>query len=146
MHKKGLIEDIEVEIYDELIDIVLRGKSGEIIEKSILSKGEQQLYATSILKALVDESNIEFPVFIDSPLQKFDQKHAKNIIRQFYPTVSKQVILFPLLEKELTEKEFKLLSKNVKSCHVIKNRNGLQSYFEKISVENLFDVEANLVI
>lgn len=145
MHKKGLVENVEVEIYDELIDIVLRDKSGEILEKSVLSKGEQQLYATSILKALVDESNIEFPVFIDSPLQKFDQKHAKNIIKQFYPTVSKQVILFPLLEKEMTEKEFMLLSKNVKSCYLIKNRNGLQSYFEQSSVDKLFNIEANLV-
>jgi hypothetical protein len=36
----------------------------EIIDKDSLSKGEQQLYATALLKALVDESGIKFPVFI----------------------------------------------------------------------------------
>ena len=44
--------------------------------------GERQMYA-SPLKSLVDESNIEFPVFIDSPA-KFDRDHAENVIKEFY--------------------------------------------------------------
>jgi len=139
MHKKGMIHSVEVEVYDELIEISLKDKYGEEIDKNSLSKGEQQLYATALLKALVEESNIEFPVFIDSPLQKFDPAHASNIIKQFYPKVSKQVILFPLLEKEMTQKEFDLLSKNVKSCHLIKNEGGIRSYFEKTSAATLFE-------
>ncbi len=138
MHKEGMIDSIQVEVFDDLIEIILKDKSGEEIEKNSLSKGEQQLYATSILKALVEESNIEFPVFIDSPLQKFDPAHASNIIQQFYPTVSKQVILFPLLEKEMTETEFKLLEKHVNSCHLIKNEGGIRSYFESSTSKNLF--------
>jgi len=139
MHKRGMIHSVEVQVFDELIEISLKDKYGEDIDKNSLSKGEQQLYATALLKALVEESNIEFPVFIDSPLQKFDPAHASNIIKQFYPKVSKQVILFPLLEKEMTQKEFDLLSKNVKSCHLIKNEGGIRSYFEKTSAANLFE-------
>lgn len=139
MHKKGMIRNIEVEVFDDLIEIVLKDKHNEEIDKNSLSKGEQQLYATSILKALVEESNINFPVFIDSPLQKFDPAHATNIIKQFYPKVSKQVILFPLLEKEMTEKEFKLLEKNVKSCYLIKNEDGIRSYFENTTPKDLFN-------
>jgi len=138
MHKEGMIKNIEVAVFDDLIEIILQDETGNEIDRNTLSKGEQQLYATSILKALVEESNVEFPVFIDSPLQKFDRTHSKNIIEQFYPTVSKQVILFPLLEKEMTEKEFNILRRYIKSCHVIRNRNGIQSFFEEVSSDELF--------
>ena len=52
------------------------------------------MFASALLGALVDETEIEFPVFIDSPMQKFDTSHTRNILTQFYPNVSKQVILF----------------------------------------------------
>ena len=76
-----------VVINGEDMDIELYSVDDKQINKDSLSKGEQQLYATSILKALVDESGIQFPVFIDSPLQKFDKKHAKKIITEFYPQI-----------------------------------------------------------
>lgn len=43
-----------------------------------MSMGERQMYASALLSALVDESEIEFPVFIDSPMQKFDETHSEN--------------------------------------------------------------------
>lgn len=100
MHKVNFIEDVLVELTQDIIEINLLDKNENIIEKDTLSKGEQQLYATALLKSLVDESGIQFPIFIDSPLQKFDKRHSKNIITEFYPSISKQVILFPLLEKD----------------------------------------------
>ena len=51
--------------------------------KEELSKGEQQLYATALLKSLVEESGIDFPVVVDSPLQKFDDRHSINVITKF---------------------------------------------------------------
>ena len=106
MHKEDFIGKVEVVINGEIMDIELYSPDEKIINKDSLSKGEQQLYATSILKALVDESGIQFPVFIDSPLQKFDKSHATKIITEFYPQISKQVVLLPLLYKELTAKEY----------------------------------------
>ena len=116
MHKEDFIGRVEVVIDGEDMDINLYSVDGKDINKDSLSKGEQQLYATSILKALVDESGIQFPVFIDSPLQKFDKSHATKIITEFYPQISKQVVLFPLLYKELTAEEYessKLQSLNI---------------------------------
>lgn len=106
MHKTDFISKVDVIINDDIIDINLFDADGNLINKEMLSKGEQQLYATSLLKAFVEESEIKFPVIIDSPLQKFDKSHANKIITEFYPTVSKQVILFPLLHKELSTNEF----------------------------------------
>ncbi len=138
MHKNNFVKDCEVVINDEIIDILLINEDGNYINKESLSKGEQQLYATAVLKALVEESGIEFPVFIDSPLQKFDKNHSNNIITYFYPTVSKQVILFPLLEKELTEEEYEMLKVRVDKVYRIKNHDN-RSRIEPVNPDELFN-------
>jgi len=124
MHKVDFIEKVRIELYDDYLDINLVDKDDNLIDKESLSKGEQQLYATSILKSLVEESGISFPIFVDSPLQKFDKDHSKNIIKKFYPSISKQVVLLPLLEKELTFDEFKMMESNVSALYKIINKNG----------------------
>lgn len=143
MHKENFIDNVSIEINEEIIDIVLLDKNGIIIEKETLSKGEQQLYATALLKALVDESGIQFPIFIDSPLQKFDKRHSKNIIAKFYPSISKQVILFPLLEKELTEKEFSMLIPNISQTFIIENNKGKSTLIECQPNQLFNEIERN---
>lgn len=136
MHKTDFIGKIDVIVDNDLIDINLYSKDNIPIKKEALSKGEQQLYATSLLKSLVEESGIQFPVFIDSPLQKFDKSHANKIITEFYPTVSKQVVLFPLLHKELTESELEVMKPYVNSAYLLKNKNS-QSHIEQVEIDNL---------
>lgn len=138
MHKTDFINGVSMDIFDNIIEINLLDKEGVVINKEKLSKGEQQLYATAILKALVDESGISFPVFIDSPLQKFDSIHSKNIISKFYPAVSKQVVIFPLLGKELSQSEYDSLLPNVNSAYVILNKNGISSFLA-VEPNKIFD-------
>jgi len=144
MHKHHFVFDVRVIIDGELVDIELFDDQMRPIDKKVLSKGEQQLYATALLKALVEESHIRFPVFIDSPLQKFDKIHAQRIIKDFYPNVSEQVILFPLLEKELNETEYVLLSPKVAECFLIDHYAAYQSTFRKIDTAQLFSVSQNV--
>jgi DNA sulfur modification protein DndD len=87
----------------------------------------------------VDESGIEFPVFIDSPLQKFDKDHSRNIIQEFYPNISNQVVLFPLLEKELTEKEYELMKPNLSQVYMIEHKEK-DSAFKQYKLNQLFKV------
>lgn len=137
MHKKTFVAKVEVEIKEDVMDVHLIGQDGNYIDKDSLSKGEQQLYATALLKALVDESGINFPVFIDSPLQKFDKHHSSNVIQQFYPSISDQVVLFPLLEKELSEMEYKLLKPNLNDTFLINNTEE-DSSFKACKIDQLF--------
>ncbi len=139
MHKKAFVKRIDVDIMSsEDIDIILYDANNNIIDKSSLSMGERQLYASALLSSLVSESEIDFPVFIDSPMQKFDKQHAENIIRYFYPNVSKQVVLYPLLYKELTEDEYRLLQPNVCRTYLIKNTAIDCSEFVETDPSNLF--------
>lgn len=138
MHKEDFIGNVKVDVQEDGLDIVLYTPDGKVIRKETLSKGEQQLYATSLLKALVEESGIKFPVFIDSPLQKFDKSHSSKIITEFYPSISKQVVLFPLLHKELTEDELGIMMPLVKSAYLIKNEVD-HSYFKQVQVDKLMN-------
>lgn len=139
LHKQDFIENVRVNVYDDYMDIDLLDKDDNVIDKNILSKGEQQLYATALLKALVVESGISFPVFIDSPLQKFDKSHSANIIKEFYPTISDQVVLFPLLEKELTSSEFELMKNNISKVYIIDNLNKNSEFREIPNLNEVFN-------
>lgn len=138
MHKKDFVSKVTIRIEDDVMDIDLINPDGNVRDKDSMSKGEQQLYATALLKALVDESKIEFPIFIDSPLQKFDLEHSNNILEQFYPSIADQVVLFPLLEKELTRKEYQSLKPSVNSTFLINNIKGVSS-IDEVNVDELFD-------
>ena len=140
LHKKDLVHHVIVDIQGngEDVDINLFDASGRKIDKGILSMGERQMFASALLGALVEETGLDFPVFIDSPMQKFDINHSQNILTKFYPNVSKQVILFPLLMKELTEEEYGLIEKYVKKTYLIENtKNG--SRFIEVEPNRLFD-------
>ncbi|WP_353146518.1 AAA family ATPase [Chryseobacterium sp.] len=138
MHKNNFIRNVKVNVQDDIMDIDLLDVNNNIIDKESLSKGEQQLYATALLKALVDESGIKFPVFIDSPLQKFDKFHSQNIIKEFYPSISEQVVLFPLLEKELSEIEYEYLKPYLNKVYMIDNFEGASS-LKSFKIDQLFN-------
>lgn len=138
MHKNNFIKNVQVNVHDDIMDIDLLDANNHIIDKESLSKGEQQLYATALLKALVDESGIQFPVFIDSPLQKFDKFHSENIIKEFYPSISEQVVLFPLLEKELSEIEYDYLKPSLNKVYMIQNDEGASS-LKSYKIDQLFN-------
>lgn len=140
LHKKDLVHNVVVDIQGngEDVDINLFDANNRKIDKGILSMGERQMFASALLGALVEETGLDFPVFIDSPMQKFDINHSQNILTKFYPNVSKQVILFPLLLKELTENEYSMIERYVNKTYLIKTSNGGSS-FQEVEPKELFD-------
>lgn len=135
MHKTDLIESVDIITSRDDLQIVLKGYDGRIVDQSQLSMGERQLFSSAILGSLVEETSYKFPVFIDSPLQKLDIMHSNNILQQFYPTVSSQVVMFPLLHKELTPQEYELIKDRVNKIYLIKN-NEKKSHFEELKDKN----------
>jgi len=144
MHKKSFVEKVEVNILEDIIDIELFNNRGKSINKEDFSEGEKQLYATSLLKALVEESNIKFPVFVDSPLQKFDEQHTENVITKFYPSISDQVVVFPLLNKELSEREYNKIKGKISNTIIINNKDEESSELVKVDIDELFTMNETL--
>ena len=144
MHKKSFVNKVEVKISNDIIDIELFSSRGIKINKEDFSEGEKQLYATSLLKALVEESNIKFPVFVDSPLQKFDEQHTENVITKFYPSISDQVVIFPLLNKELSESDYNKIKNRISNTIVINNKDEDSSELVKVNINDLFKMNEML--
>lgn len=140
MHKSNFVHKVIVDIQGngEDVDISLYDSHNNKIDKANLSMGEKQLFASALLGALVEETQLKFPVFIDSPMQKLDPSHSKNILTKFYPTVSKQVVFFPLLLKELTEEEYGLIQNITSKTYLIQNEND-GSCFVEVKREELFE-------
>lgn len=140
LHKNNLVKNVIVDITGngDDVDINLYDFDNRKIDKGNLSMGERQMFASALLGALVEETEIEFPVFIDSPMQKFDASHTRNVLTKFYPKVSKQVVLFPLLMKEMTESEYKMISPLVGKAYLIENSDNGSSFTE-VNAETLFD-------
>ncbi len=144
LHKKNFITRVDVDINTiaDNVEITLYSKTNGVekkIDKGSLSMGERQMYASALLSALVEESNIEFPVFIDSPIQKFDDDHATNVIKYFYPDVSDQVVLFPLIHTELSEAKYELLKNRVSKAYLIHNENNESSSFIEVEPNELIN-------
>lgn len=140
LHKSKLVKNVIVDITGngDDVDINLYDFDNRKIDKGNLSMGERQMFASALLGALVEETEIEFPVFIDSPMQKFDASHTRNVLTRFYPKVSKQVVLFPLLMKEMTESEYQMISPLVGKAYLIENSDKGSS-FTKVEADELFD-------
>ncbi|MBT7252357.1 MAG: DNA sulfur modification protein DndD [Candidatus Nitrosopelagicus sp.] len=92
LHKENLITKITID--KESFEITLYDKDENAIPKDLLSKGEQQMFATGVLLALAKTSGKPLPFMIDTPLARLDVSHRDNMIEKFFPYASHQVVIF----------------------------------------------------
>lgn len=88
--KPNFLEDIKID--PDQFTISLR-RLGQPFQRSQLSAGEQQLFATATLWALREISGRPMPVLIDTPLSRLDSEHRLSMSQEFFPHVSHQVIV-----------------------------------------------------
>lgn len=97
--RKKLVHDVKVD--PNTFGIRLFGKEGEEIRSSDLSAGERQLFAISMLWALGRTSGRELPMIIDTPLSRLDHAHRTNLVSNYLPRASDQIIML-CTDTELT--------------------------------------------
>jgi len=91
LHKSSLIHRITVN--QQTFSLTLYDTTGQPIPKHRLSAGEKQLLAIAFLWALASASNRQLPIAIDTPLSRLDSSHRRNLIDQYFPHASHQMIL-----------------------------------------------------
>jgi len=89
--KKNVFEKIKVDPKD--YSVILYKKGNKKIPKSHLSAGEKQIYAIAVLWTLTKISRRPLPFIIDTPLGRLDLDHRDNLIQNFFPEASHQLII-----------------------------------------------------
>jgi len=129
-NKDDMVEKILINPSDfstELLDY-----NGLTVKKENISAGEKEIYAIAILWGLAKISNLRIPMIIDSPLAKLDNSHVMNIITNFFPNASNQVIILSH-DREITKKELSKLEPHVFTTYTLSNNstNKIQrGYFD----------------
>lgn len=90
--KPDLIKKMIIDPVD--FRISLYGQDRKEVSKKQLSAGEKQMLSIAILWGLRQLSGRPIPVAVDTPMGRLDSDHRENLIEQFFPYVSHQVILF----------------------------------------------------
>tara|TARA_B100000446_G_C10552524_1_gene341222 strand:- start:10345 stop:12321 length:1977 start_codon:yes stop_codon:yes gene_type:complete len=91
IRKSKLVKRIKIEA--ETYRLTLLDQKLETIPANRLSAGERQILAISILWGLAKASGRPLPSIIDTPLGRLDSKHRKQLINNYFPNASHQVIL-----------------------------------------------------
>ena len=76
LHKKNFIEKVAVN--PDTFEITLFRKNNDPLPKDLLSEGEKQMFATSVLWALAKTSGRPLPFMIDTPLARLDEGHQNK--------------------------------------------------------------------
>ena len=92
LHKKNFIEKVTVN--PDTFEVTLFRQNSDPFPKDLLSEGEKQMFATSVLWALAKTSGRALPFMIDTPLARLDEGHRTNIVEKFLPFASHQVLIF----------------------------------------------------
>lgn len=116
MHKNDLVTKITVD--PDTFAVHLFGRDGQEMPKDLLSEGEKQMFATSVLWALAKTSGRPLPFLIDTPLARLDEAHRTNMVERFLPSAAHQVIIFST-DKEIELKYYRSLAPHLARSYVM---------------------------
>jgi DNA sulfur modification protein DndD len=91
MRKRKLVSRVQVDPDTYAVTIV--ATDGHELPMARLSAGERQLLAIAVLSALIRERKGQFPVAVDTPLARLDQRHRRALVQRFFAKISHQVLV-----------------------------------------------------
>ncbi|MFG1593551.1 DNA sulfur modification protein DndD [Halobacteriovorax sp. CON-3] len=114
--KNGFIS--RVNINAETFDVTMFDNQQRVIPVDKLSAGEKQVYATSVLWALSNLSGQSLPMVIDTPLGRLDSEHRDNLIKNFFPNASHQVVILST-DTEIDEEYYTRMKNDISHTYCI---------------------------
>ncbi|WP_349618326.1 DNA sulfur modification protein DndD [Azotobacter salinestris] len=103
---------IEARINLNPFSVELVDQQGRKVDKKKLSAGEKQIYAIAMLEALGRASGRNLPIIIDTPLGRLDSRHRENLVKNYFPIASHQVLILST-DTEVDEDFYKALSSEI---------------------------------
>jgi len=108
----------KIAIEEKDFSITLFRKNGTALSKDELSTGEKQIYAIAMLTALARVSGRPIPFVIDTPLARLDIEHRSNLVSNFFPKVSHQVVIFST-DTEIDRAYFEQLAPFISKAYLL---------------------------
>lgn len=124
IRKKDMV--YQARINRENFKIELIDKSGHSIDKKMISSGEKQIYALSMLEALGKTSGRSLPFIIDTPLGRLDSNHRSKLVKNFFPVIGDQVIVLST-DTEVDEQFYEDLMPFINKSYEIKYNEEISS-------------------
>lgn len=116
VHRKGTTNtSFKINPHDFSITMLVDNDEFNI---SMMSSGERQLLAISILWSLSILANKDMPILIDTPLARLDSKHRENLLKEYFPKSSHQVLIFST-DEEIDNKYYPLIKNTVSHKYLI---------------------------
>ncbi|PNU18825.1 DNA sulfur modification protein DndD [Geothermobacter hydrogeniphilus] len=97
LRKEGLVHSLE--ITPETLQLKIFNADAEEIPPDRLSAGERQLLATALLWGICRTAGKPLPTIIDTPLGRLDTSHRTNLVKNYFPCASHQVLLLSTNEE-----------------------------------------------
>ena len=101
--KGDIVRRIDIE--PKTFAISLYDRHDRIVQKKLLSAGEKQIYAISMLWGLAEVSRRPLPMVIDTPLGRLDSDHRTHLVHHYFPKASHQVVILST-DTEIDERYF----------------------------------------
>ena len=111
---------------DESYTMFFLDGAGRHIGRSSLSSGMKQLAATALLWAMKDSAGYDMPVVIDTPLARIDRSNQTNLLCNYYPKLSHQVIVLPT-DAEIDRTKLEMLRPNIWKEFKLRNQDTGES-------------------
>lgn len=121
-HKPDLIARVQI-LPESNFEVKLFNAQESEIDKTKLSAGEKEIYAISLLWALIQVSGKKMPILIDTPFGRLDSIHRRNLTKNYFPIASHQVILLSQ-DEEVTGEYYEILKPCLAQEWTIENKGG----------------------
>ncbi len=122
--KKDMIHRIEIN--PETFDVRLYDINNKAIDINMLSSGEMEIYAMSMVWGLAKISGQNLPFIIDTPLGRLDSHHRDNILKIFFPNASHQMLIFST-DTEVDKKNFDTLKPFISTAYHLEHNDNDKS-------------------
>ena len=120
--KKDFVAKVRIDPKDNF-SIKLFDSRNELIDKTKISAGEKEIMAISLIWAMGKLANRELPLIIDTPLARLDSQHRQNIVENYYPKASQQVILLST-DTEIINENYDAIKSFVSKSYIIEKKSS----------------------
>ena len=122
-HWNNLIRAFETDDTFTILEELNKQKTVDVvyeIDKTLLSKGEQQIFIMTLYWSIMKLCKQTVPFFIDTPFARIDTEHRENITEKFFKELNGQVFIFSTNE-EIVGKHVELLGSSIQARFMLEN-------------------------